>query len=125
MAYMRARNLRESFRYALAGLWHAFVTQRNMRVHACAAAVAAVAGVALGFSRVEMAVLVLTIVAVLAAELFNTSVEAVVDLLAQQHNEFARVAKNVAAGAVLVCAVGSVLVGLLLFLPHVREVIFN
>ena len=81
MAYMRARNLRESFRYALAGLWHAFVTQRNMRVHACAAAVAAVAGVALDLASRDGSV-GLTIVAVLAAELFNTSVEAVVDLLA-------------------------------------------
>lgn len=120
---MRARNLRESFAFALAGLWHAFTTQRNMRVHLCVAIAAAVAGVALGLSRVEMAVLILTATVVLTAELINTSIEAVVDLLAQEHNEFARVAKNVAAGAVFVCAVGSILVGLLLFLPHILEIV--
>jgi len=95
-----------------------------MRIHALAAAVAAVTGLALGFTRIEMGLLVLTITLVLAAELINTSIEAVVDLLSQQHNEFAKIAKNVAAGVVFVCALGSILIGLILFLPHIFESLF-
>jgi diacylglycerol kinase (ATP) len=116
---MRARNLRESLRYALAGVRYAFVTQRNMRIHLAAAVAVMAAGCALGLSTVELAVLTLTVSVVLTAELVNTSIETVVDLVTQRPNELARVAKNVAAGAVLVCAIGSVIVGMLLFVPHI------
>lgn len=120
---MRARSLRESLRYALAGVRHALATQRNMRIHLAVGVVVMVAGAALGLSTVELAVLTLTVSVVLTAELVNTSIETVVDLVTQRPNELARVAKNVAAGAVFVCAVGSVIVGILLFTPHIRRLL--
>jgi diacylglycerol kinase len=120
---MRARSLLESFKFAGAGIWHALLTQKNMRTHLCLGALALAAGIAIGFEMLEMAILVLTISAVLTAELMNTSIETVVDLVTADQNELARVAKNVAAGAVLVCAAGSVLVGLFLFVPRVLRLL--
>lgn len=120
---MRARSLLESFRFAAAGIWHALLTQKNMRTHLCLGVLALAAGLAVGFEMLEMAILVLTISAVLTAELMNTSIETVVDMVAPNQNEMARVAKNVAAGAVLVCATGSVLVGLFLFIPRILQLL--
>jgi diacylglycerol kinase len=85
---MRARSLLESFKFAGAGIWHALLTQKNMRTHLCLGALALAAGIAIGFEMLEMAILVLTISAVLTAELMNTSIETVVDLVTADQNEF-------------------------------------
>lgn len=120
---MRARGLLESFRFAAAGIRHALLTQKNMRIHLCLGVLSLAAGALIGFEMLEMAVLVLTISAVLTAELMNTSIETVVDMVTPNQNELARIAKNVAAGAVLVCATGSVLVGLFLFVPRILRLL--
>ncbi|MFS8543590.1 MAG: diacylglycerol kinase family protein, partial [Limnochordales bacterium] len=78
---MRARTLVDSFRFALQGIAHAFRTQRNVRVHASAAVVVLLAAWATGVSGAGLALLVVAIGMVVAAELFNTAVEAVVDFI--------------------------------------------
>ena len=123
VVHMKARSLLESFRFAAAGIWHALLTQKNMRIHLCLGVLTLVAGALIGFEMLEMAILVLTASAVMTAELINTSIEAVVDLVTPSHNELARIAKNVAAGAVLVCATGSILVGLFLFIPRILRLL--
>jgi diacylglycerol kinase len=104
-----------SFRYALAGIVWLARTQPNVRVHAGLALAAIALGGWLGLSGVEWAVLLLTIGAVLAAEAFNTALEAAVDLASPERHALARAAKDVAAGAVLLLALAAIGVGLALF----------
>lgn len=111
-------SLASSFRYAFAGLWWTLTTQRNMRIHGAAALLAGALGVAVGLSAGEFAVLALTIAVVMAAEMINTVVEAAVDLASPEYHPLAKIAKDVAAGAVLVTSLGAIIVGLFLFLPH-------
>lgn len=111
--------LRSSFGYAFAGLWWTVKTQRNMRIHLAAAAAVFTLGAVLHLTAVEFAVLALTCTVVLAAEMINTVVEATVDLASPEYHPLAKVAKDVAAGAVLLTAIGAVVVGLLVFVPHV------
>lgn len=108
-----------SFGYAFAGLAHCFRTQRNFRIHISIALLAALMGYFLGLSFVEWATFATMVTLVLAAEMVNTMVEALVDLVTQDYNPLAKVAKDVAAGVVLLTAMGSVVVGLLVFLPKV------
>jgi len=109
---------RRAFGFALAGLAHAWRTQRHLRVHVGVGLLAVVGGAALGLAPAEWAVLLLTITAVLVLELLNTVVESVVDLASPGYHPLAKVAKDVAAGAVLTVAVGSIAVGAALFLPR-------
>jgi len=119
---VRARSFLESLAYAASGIVYALRTQRNMRIHAALAALAFLLGSALGLSRVEMAILALTVAAVVAAEMVNTAVESVVDLVTQEYAPLAKIAKNVAAGAVLVCSFGAVAVGYFLFFHRIARV---
>ncbi|HBT47344.1 MAG TPA: diacylglycerol kinase [Peptococcaceae bacterium] len=105
------------FRAAFSGLLFALRTQSNMAVHLSAAVAALALAYYLEVRDWEWVALVLTITLVLAAEMFNTAVEAVVNLYSPQYHPLARVAKDVAAGAVLVTALGAVIVGMLIFLP--------
>jgi diacylglycerol kinase len=116
---MRAQpgTLIESFRHAFAGLAHAVRTQRNARIHVLVAVAVIVLGVALGLESIKWAMIALTIGFVFAAELFNTVVEAVIDVVTEEYHPLAKAAKDVAAGAVLIAAVTAVIVGVLLLGP--------
>ena len=113
-----SRGLIYSFRYAFAGLRYALRTQRNLRLHLTAAFIAVLLAALLQISPVEWAILVLTIGAVVISELFNTVVEALVDLISPERHPLAKVAKDVAAAAVLCMAIMAVTVGLALFVPR-------
>jgi diacylglycerol kinase (ATP) len=118
LSWRVASGLLVSFRYAWAGLSYAFQTQRNFRIHTCVGSLAIGLGAFLQLSRVEMAVVGLTIGAVLAMELLNTAIESVVDLTVKQsYHELAKIAKDCAAGAVLVSALAAVLVAGSLLIP--------
>ncbi len=116
----RAGTLARSFRYAFAGLGYVVRTQRNFRIHLAAGTLAAILGLVVGLSTPEWAVLATLITLVLAAEMTNTVVEALVDLASPAYHPLAKVAKDVAAGAVLLTAIGAIVVGLFLFVPHLR-----
>jgi diacylglycerol kinase len=109
---------KRSFGFAFAGLAHAWRTQRHLRIHVGIGLLALVFGAALGLDPAEWAVLLLTITAVLVLEMLNTVIESAVDLASPGYHPLAKVAKDVAAGAVLVAALGSVAVGGALFLPR-------
>jgi diacylglycerol kinase len=111
-------SLVSSFRYAIAGLWWTVKTQRNMRIHVTIGVAAFILGAILRLSALEFAVIALTATVVMAAEMINTVVEAAVDLASPEYHPLAKIAKDVAAGAVLVTALGAVAVGLFIFLPH-------
>lgn len=114
---MRSRNIVESFRFAFAGLWYALRTQRNTRIHLIIAAGAIALGVWLGLPSTQWAVLALTIGFVLVSEMLNTVAETLVDLISPSHHPLAKVVKDVTAGAVLLTAIISVVVGLVVLGP--------
>ncbi len=112
----RPKSAFDSFRYALDGILHGFRSQRHMRFHFCVAVLALLAGVVYGLNATELLVLTFAISLVIIAELFNTAIEAVVDLVTTSYHPLAKYAKDVAAGAVLIAALNACVVGLLLFL---------
>jgi diacylglycerol kinase (ATP) len=114
----RLSSLFKSFRYAFHGVWYFLRTQRNAQIHTLVAACALALAAVLGLARWEWLALVLIITLVLAAEAVNTAIEAAVDVATSSYDPLARVAKDVAAGAVLLCAIAAVIVGCLIFLPH-------
>ncbi len=121
-----ATNLGMSFYYAGKGLLYAIRTQRNFRIHMVIAVVAFALGFGLRLSAVEMALISLTTGLVMALELVNTALEALVDLtLGTQYHLLAAIAKDCAAGAVLVAAGVALLVAAWLFLPHVLPLLPN
>ena len=107
-----------SFSFAWQGVWHAVRSQRNMRVHLVAAACAITAGLVLRISAVDWACIAAAIGLVLTAEAFNTVVEALTDLYTDQFHPLAKVAKDTAAGAVLIASVAALGVGFAVFLPR-------
>ncbi|MBE3586982.1 MAG: diacylglycerol kinase family protein [Thermoanaerobacteraceae bacterium] len=107
-----------SLGYALAGLAHAWRTQANLRFHFGAALLVLLVAFMLGVPAGELSLLCLTIALVLVAEMFNTALEAVVDLCSRDRHPLAKAAKDVAAGAVLLAAVNAVVVGVLVFYPY-------
>lgn len=112
-----------SFGYAFAGVRHLLWSQRNAKIHSALALIAAALGLLLQLERGEWLALVLTIALVLVAEGFNTAIEAAVDLAAPSYHPLAKVAKDVAAGTVLLAAIAAVVVGLILFVPHLLLVL--
>ena len=111
------QRLIRSFGHAFAGIGHGLRTQTNLRIHIVAALCVIIAGLLLRISAIEWAILVVTIMIVMSAELFNTAIEAVVDRVGSEPHPLSKIAKDTAAGAVLIGAIGAVIVGLLIFGP--------
>lgn len=107
-----------SFGYALAGLGYMLRTQRNARIHVVLGACALTLGALFRLERGEWMVLIIACTLVLAAEGVNTAIEAAVDTATSTYHPMARAAKDVAAGTVLLCALASVVLGALIFLPY-------
>ncbi|MCS7260850.1 MAG: diacylglycerol kinase family protein [Anaerolineae bacterium] len=103
-----------SFHHAWDGLWYVVRTQRNVRVHLAALVLAVGLGIVVQLSRLEWVLLTLVIGAVLAAEWFNTAIEATIDLVTTQYHPLAKVAKDAAAAGVLVTALVAIVVGVLM-----------
>lgn len=114
-----------SFGCAFSGLWHVLRTQRNARIHTVAALLAIMAGIFLRISAIEFAITFAAISGVFIAETFNTALEVCVDLASPQQHPLAKIAKDVAAGAVLVSAMLAVIIGLCIFGPHLWELVFK
>ena len=107
-----------SFRHAGRGLSWAVSSQANLRVHLVAAAVVLILALLFRFSSMEFVALVLCFALVVAAELFNTTLEVLIDYAWPEHHPMIGRAKDVAAAAVLVAAIGTACVGVLLFARH-------
>lgn len=115
---MRGRNgtsILDSFNYAFEGIIHVLRTQRNMRIHFAIAAGVLIAALALDVSRLELIALLLAIAFVLIAEMINSAVEAAVDVASTSFDPLAKLAKDIAAGSVLIASVIAVAIGYLVF----------
>lgn len=126
LAWKVANNLESSFKYAWQGVKYAFVTQRNFRIHTVMTTVALGLGFYLQATTVEMALISLTCAMVMVLELLNTALESVVDLTVKQtYHELAKIAKDCAAGAVLIASLASLLVAGFILLPHGLNLIIS
>ena len=112
---MKVKKLIDSFAYALEGVGEALREERNLKIHFVIAILVLILALLLQFSRLEFVLLLLTISLVLVMELFNTVVERIIDLVCPEYNPKARFIKNVAAGAVLIAAINSAVIGFFLF----------
>jgi diacylglycerol kinase (ATP) len=117
----RPPNLLESFNYAFEGVIHVVRTQRNMRIHFLIAVLVLVAALVFDVSKIELIVLILAIAFVLIAEMINTAVEAAVDVASTSFDPMAKLAKDIAAGAVLIASITAVAVGYLVFSGQVGQ----
>jgi diacylglycerol kinase (ATP) len=118
LSWQIASNLFVSFKYAWAGISYSFQTQRNFRIHISVGALAIALSVFLHLQAIEIAIIGITSGLVLALELLNTAIESLVDLTVKQtYHDLAKIAKDCAAGAVLVSALVAVLVAGILLLP--------
>jgi diacylglycerol kinase (ATP) len=115
---LRRTTLANAFRVAFNGFIYGLRTQRNLQIHLVIGGLVAVAGLVLRLDRWEWCLIVLCIGLTWTAELLNTAIEVLVDLLSPEYHERARVAKDVAAAAVLCAAITSATVGLLVFGPR-------
>lgn len=104
-----------SFNWAIEGIVWALRHERSMRIHVAAAVIVVVLGLVFSVSRVELLLILAAITFVMVAELINTAVEKIIDLFAEGVSEPAKIAKDVAAGAVLVASINALAVGYLVF----------
>lgn len=117
---LKNRNLIESFSNSVNGIIYTVKTEKNMRIHTVAAAIILLLSLFYHLAAVEMILLVFTITLVLVCEMINTAVEIVVDIIVDVYHPKAKNAKDVAAGAVLVSASASVIVGYYVFLKRIE-----
>src|ERR671931_688553 len=113
MAARRSPPVFQSFNYAFEGVIHALRTQRNMRIHFAVAAGVLVVAFIYDVTRLELIALMIAIAFVLIAEMVNTAVEATIDLSTPSFDPLAKIAKDLAAGAVLIASVNAIAVGYL------------
>lgn len=106
-----------SFKYAFNGICCAVKTERNLQIHLAASVLVILAAACLRLGIGEWRWLLLAMVLVWSAELLNTAIEAVCDVVSRDFHPGIKVAKDIAAGAALVCACGAMLIGVTIFLP--------
>lgn len=112
---MRLKKVVDSFNNAIDGIIYAVRTQRNMKIHLSITLIVLLLCFCFDVSKIEFLILAITITMVIAAELLNTSIEAVVDMKTNHYHPLAKISKNVAAGAVLLTAINAVVVGYVIF----------
>ena len=117
----RAPSVLDSFNYATEGIIHVLRTHRNMRIHLSAAVAVLIVALWIGVNRMELVVLLLAIAFVLIAEMVNSAIEAAIDVATSSFDPLAKLAKDIAAGAVLIASINAIAVGYLVFSGHVSE----
>ncbi|MBP1862599.1 diacylglycerol kinase (ATP) [Clostridium tetanomorphum] len=109
------KKLLDSFNFAIEGIVYAVRTQRNMRIHMIAALLVLTACFFYDITKMELLIILITITMVITAELINTAIECTIDTTTNYYHPLAKIAKNVAAGAVLITAINAIAVGYIIF----------
>lgn len=115
------RSLVKSFHYAYQGVVFAVKENQNIRILIAIAIMVMIASIFFQINAFEMGILGVMILLVLSAEMINTSLEEMTDLITTEHRKEAKIAKDVAAGMVLVVSLGSLIVGVLIFFPYILK----
>lgn len=120
---MRSKKWIESANLAIEGILYVAKTQRHMRWHFLAAIVILIISLLLGLNKIEFIALTLAIILVLLSEMLNTAVEVAVDLFQKEYHPLAKIAKDIAAGAVLIASVGAIIIGYLILFPQITRIL--
>lgn len=120
---MGIQKLLYSFSFAIAGVRHALKYNQNLQIHFAVAFIVLLLSLYFRISRFEFGMVGVMIVITIASEMINTAIEQMVDLITLEHRQQAKVAKDVAAGMVLVTATGAFIVGVAIFLPYIIKTI--
>ena len=115
--------LYKSFRYAFEGIFACIKNERNMKIHWLAMILVIIAGIVFHISAMKWCICLILFALVMSLELVNTALEAVVDLVTEERRPLAKLAKDAAAGAVLVAAIFAAIIGCILFLPELWTMI--
>jgi diacylglycerol kinase (ATP) len=121
MSTRRAPGVFDSFNFAFEGIIHTLRTQRNMRIHLAVAFIVLVTALIVNVTKLELIALLISITFVLIAEMINTAVEAAIDIATTSFDPMAKLAKDIAAGAVLIASVNAIAVGYLVFAGKVAD----
>jgi diacylglycerol kinase (ATP) len=117
----RAPTILDSFNYAFEGIIHVLRTQRNLRIHFAVAFVVLIVALVINVTKLELIALLISIAFVLIAEMLNTAVEAAIDIATTSFDPMAKLAKDIAAGAVLIATINAIIVGYLVFAGKVAD----
>lgn len=117
------RRLLKSFTYAASGINHTLNNDQNLIVHFIIAVLVIIASIILKVNHYEIGLLAITIIMVIATEMINTAIEKMVDLITKEHRMEAKIAKDVSSGMVLVTAIGAVIIGFIVFIPHIMDLL--
>lgn len=113
------KKLLKSFKYAFEGIFTGIKEEQNMKVHITIMILVIISGIMLKISKIEWIICIILFGLVISMELINTAIENTVDLITKEKKEKAKIAKDVAAGAVLVSAIASAIIGLIIFVPKI------
>lgn len=119
MGRPRKPRLTKSFGYAFEGIFAGIRKERNMKIHCLAAVCVIIAGVVFQITKMEWCLCFTLFGLIMSLELVNTAVEAVVDLVTEEKKPLAKLAKDTAAGAVLIAAIMAAIAGLIIFIPYI------
>ena len=122
---MKNKKLINSFKYAFSGIATAFKSEKNMKIHFTMMMLVIIFVILLKISLNEWLVCIMLFCMVIGSEMINTAVENVVNLAMPTKNEVAKNAKDISAGAVLVFAIGSAIIGLIIFIPKIINILVN
>lgn len=110
-----------SFKYAIEGIQATFKSQTNMKIHVTVMLLVIITGIILKLDSSKWKICIILFSLVLAGELFNTAIEAIVDMVMPEFHPKAKLAKDAAAGGVLVLAIGAAIIGLMIFIPEIMK----
>lgn len=113
------KRLVNSFKYAFEGIITGIKEEKNMKIHIVIMILVIIMGIVLNISKAEWIICIVLFAFVISLELVNTAIENTVDLITQEKNSKAKIAKDVAAGAVLLSAISSAIIGLIIFIPKI------
>ncbi|MBP2241666.1 undecaprenol kinase [Cytobacillus eiseniae] len=120
----KKHRLIKSFGFAFTGIRTAILSERNMKIHLCITIIVIFASIGLSISMIEWLFVILAIGGMLSLEMLNSAIERVVDLVTEEYHPLAKQGKDIAAGAVLIYAMMSVMIGLIIFLPKLFHLFF-
>ena len=119
----KSKNVITSFKYAFQGVLSAIKTERNLKIHISIMILVIIAGIFLKISKMEWIICIILFGLVIGGEMLNSAIETVVDIAMPEINPKAKFAKDVAAGAVLIFAISSAIIGLIIFIPKIIAIL--
>ena len=119
MIKIKTKKIANSFKYAFQGFISSFKTEKNMKIHIFIMLLVIIAGIILNINKYEWISCIICFALVIGGEMFNTAIETIVDIVMPYKNEKAKLAKDISASGVLIFAIGTVIIGLIIFVPKI------